>query len=417
MSSHVEAAASEAVAIPTSGGIYQSNGRVDRPICVDLDGTLTFSDTLIEGLLSAISRRDTLLQFPYLLSSNRAAFKRKLNELIALDPALLPYNIPLIDYLQQQKNAGRKLILVTAADEKIAHAIANHLRLFDEVIASNGIVNLKGKAKAAEMLHRFGRNGFDYAGNSRADVAVWREAANVIIVNASNSVAKAARGLGKDVLEFPHQTSRWANAIAAMRPYQWVKNLLVFVPLLTSQAFTDWHGFTSAAMLFMSFCVVASSVYVANDLVDLSGDRQHPRKRRRPFASGALPLGFGLALVPALFLIGLGLAVMMGAAPLVLLYAAISTAYSLMLKQMPLVDVFVLAALYTLRVVAGGVASHHPVTLWLLGFSGFTFLSLALIKRCGELPRDFAQHSNGPGHRRRGYYDGDRPVLVTFGVS
>jgi 4-hydroxybenzoate polyprenyltransferase len=417
MSDHVEAEVSGTGTDPAPCEACASSSPIDKPICVDLDGTLILTDTLIESFLSVVSRREGLLRLPHLLTWRRAAFKQKLGELTALNPALLPYNIPLIEFLQKQKSDGRRLVLVTAADEQIARLIADHLGFFDEVIASNGVVNLKGKAKANEMVRRFGRNGFDYAGNSRADLPVWREAKGIIIVNATNSVARAARRLGPVTSEFPQQPSRLSNAIRAMRPYQWVKNLLVFVPLLTSQSFTDWQGLKSALVLFMSFCVMASGVYVANDLVDLNADRQHPRKRKRPFASGTLPLGFGIGLAAALLFIGLGLATLVSAAPLVLLYAAISMAYSLMLKQLPLVDVFILAALYTLRVVAGGVASQHPVTLWLLGFSGFTFLSLALIKRCGELPRDLAQPSNGAGHRRRGYFPGDRPLLVTFGVA
>jgi 4-hydroxybenzoate polyprenyltransferase len=191
----------------------------------------------------------------------------------------------------------------------------------------------------------------------------------------------------------------------------------VFVPLLTSQAFTDWQGIVGALVLFMSFCATASGVYVLNDLVDLNSDRQHPRKRKRTFASGALPLSFGFELSAALLIIGLGFAATVRATSMILLYAAITTAYSFSLKQFPLIDVFTLAALYTLRIVAGGVASNHPVTLWLLAFSGFTFLSLALIKRCRELPRDLLGHYHSIEDRRRGYFAGDRLLLVMFGVA
>jgi 4-hydroxybenzoate polyprenyltransferase len=390
---------------------------IGKPICVDLDGTLILTDTLIESFLSIVSKRKGLLRLPRLHAWSRAGFKSKLSEFMALNPALLPYNIPFLEYLQQKKIDGIRLVLVTAADERVAHLVADHLGLFDEVIASNGNLNLKGKMKTSELLRRFGRKGFEYAGNSRADLAVWREAEGIIIVNARNSVAKAARGLGTTVAEFPCQTSRLIGSIRAMRPYQWVKNLLVFVPLLTAQAFTDWQGLVGALVLFMSFCATASGVYLVNDLLDLDADRQHPRKRKRPFASGALPLGFGIGLAAVLFFVGFGFAATVSAAPLIFLYAAISITYSLILKYSPLIDVFILAALYTLRILAGGVASHHPVSLWLLAFSGFTFLSLALIKRCGELPRDLAHWEPYRGDRMRGYFFGDRPLLVVLGVA
>lgn len=394
-----------------------SKSQAGKPICVDLDGTLIHTDMLMEGLLSLVSERKGLLRLPQLITTSRAAFKRKLATVIVPDPALLPYNEPLLDYLREQKGQGKRLVLVTAADAGTAQQIADHLGLFDEVIASDGVVNLKGKAKAEELLRRFGRKGFDYAGNDWPDLAVWREAEGIIIVNATNSLNKAARNLGIIISEFPRETSRLAAATRAMRPYQWVKNLLVFVPLLTSQAFTDWQGIVGALVLFMSFCATASGVYVLNDLADLNSDRQHPRKRNRPFASGSLPLSFGFGLSAALLIIGLGLAATVQATSMILLYAVITTAYSFSLKQFPLVDVFTLAALYTLRIVAGGVASDHPVTLWLLAFSGFVFLSLALIKRCGELPRDPLRHYHSTEDRRRGYFGGDRLLLVMFGVA
>src|SRR5262249_53583629 len=159
-----------------------------KPVCVDLDGTLVLTDTMIEGFLSIFSKRHGVLRLPQLFASSRAAFKCKLSKIVALNPALLPYNMPLIEYLLEQKSYGRRLVLVTAADERIARLVADPLGFFDEIIASNGAVNLKGKAKANELLRRFGYKGFDYAGNSRADLLVWREANGIIIVNATSSV-------------------------------------------------------------------------------------------------------------------------------------------------------------------------------------------------------------------------------------
>ena len=264
----------------------------EKPLCVDLDGTLVQTDTLIESFFSLISSHQAF-RLPHFLASNRAAFKSKLSKVVDLKPALLPYNLPLLNYLREQKSCGRKLVLATAADERIANAIADYLQIFDEVIASNGVVNLKGKLKAKELVRRFGRKGFDYAGNSRADLPVWREADKIIIVSATNSVAKAAQRLADPVAEYPQETSRSLAMLRAVRPYQWVKNLLVFVPLLTAQAFSDWAGIGAALIAFASLCATASGIYILNDLLDLDADRNHPRKCRRPFASGAVPLAYG----------------------------------------------------------------------------------------------------------------------------
>ena len=386
----------------------------DKPICVDLDGTLVLSDTLIENVLTIASVRRGLLTLPILFLSSRAAFKQKVSQIAPLNPALLPYNWPLIEYLTEEKRRGRRLVLATAADERTARLVADHLDIFDEIVASDGKNNLKGEQKAHALSRRYGFKGFDYAGNDRADLPVWQEADGIIIVNVSNAVAKAARNAGNVISEFHNRPQKLAATLRAMRPHQWVKNLLVFVPLLTAHAFTDWSGMLGALVLAAGFCATASGIYLVNDLLDLTADRNHPRKCKRPFASGALSLTFGMGLALTLLTIGFGLAAQTGALHLLLLYAAMSLSYSLMLKQFPLLDVFMLAALYTLQIVAGGVASTHPVSVWLLGFSGLTFLSLALVKRCAELPREVATFDIAS---RRGYSYKDRPMLANFGVT
>jgi 4-hydroxybenzoate polyprenyltransferase len=323
-----------------------------------------------------------------------------------------------VHFLRGQKEAGRKIILVTAADEKTARAVASHVGFFDDVLASDGERNLKGEEKAKELTRRFGRGGFDYAGDSRADLAVWREANGIILVNASPAVARQARALGNVTAEFGRSRPVLREVVRAMRPHQWVKNLLVFVPLLASRSFTDMPGLIGALLMFAAFCATASGIYLINDLSDLDADRRHPRKRNRPFASGALSLPIGVFLALFLLLIGYVLAESAGAVIQLGWYAAISLAYSLALKRYPLVDVFVLAALYTIRIVAGGVASGHLTTLWLLAFSGFTFLSLAFVKRAAEIislskdPRGSNQSIAG-----RGYYSGDYQTLQMFGVA
>lgn len=383
-----------------------------KTLCVDLDGTLLKTDILVEGMLSILSRRGGFVEIIGLATPRRAALKSKVAALAQTSPELLPYNTEFIAFLRDRREAGQQIVLTTAADAGAARIIAEHFGIFDQVIASDGENNLKGEKKARELVRRFGPKGFDYAGNDRADFAVWREADGIIVVNASRAVTRGASTLGNVIREFPRQSPLLAAALRAMRPHQWVKNLLLFVPLLTSRAFTDWPGLFSTLLAFVAFCLAASSVYLVNDLLDLNADRAHPRKRERPLARGDLPLQFAAGLSGLLLASGFALAMLAGIAHLVLLYVAASLSYSLWFKQYPLLDVFVLASLYTLRIVAGGVASHHPVTLWLMAFSGFTFLSLALVKRCGEL-RGFDEYRVV----RRGYYPGDRPVLVMFGVG
>jgi 4-hydroxybenzoate polyprenyltransferase/phosphoserine phosphatase len=390
--------------------------RVAKPLCVDLDGTLLRTDSAVEGVLSLISGRNGLGKLPRLLAMSRARFKEQVGALAELAPETLPYNTELIEFLREQKRNGRTIVLATAADQKTARAIADHLGLFDDVVASDGVRNLKGREKSRELVRRYGRKGFDYAGDSQADLAVWRDADGIVIVNASPAVTRKARKLGHVIAEIHSRQALLPAVVRAMRPHQWVKNLLVFVPLLASRSFTDWPGLLGALVMFASFCAAASGIYLINDLLDLAADRRHPRKRHRPFASGKLPLLLGGVLAVALVAAGFALALSIEAASLLAVYAAISLAYSLALKTYPLLDVFILAALYTLRIIAGGVASGHFVTLWLLAFSGFTFLGLALTKRTGEL---IASRQAGVHHAvaRRGYRPEDIPILQMFGVA
>ena len=318
--------------------------------------------------------------------------------------------------MRAQKEIGRHIVLATAADTRLAHGIAETVGLFDEVIASDGVRNLKGAAKARELVRRFGHKGFDYAGDSRVDLEVWREADGIILVNASPSVARAARNEGTVVAEFGRQQTVKLAALKAMRPYQWVKNLLVFVPIIASRSFTELPGLIDTILLFASFCATASAIYLINDLLDIEADRAHPRKRSRPIASGALPPALAGALAVMLLAAGFALALPTGAAAALAVYVVVSVSYSAVLKTYPLLDVFLLATLYTIRIVAGGIASGHGVTLWLLAFSGFTFLSLAFVKRTSELIK--LRHSRGEtATTRRGYRPDDIGILEAFGVA
>lgn len=390
---------------------------VCRTLCVDLDGTLVQTDMMLETALSALKRNPLrLLKLPYWMFRGRAHVKRELARLSEIDPAILPYFDPLLDYLREQRERGRRLVLVTASDGEVASNVADHLGLFDEIMASDGTRNLKGSAKAKALLDRFAGEEFAYAGNSRADIAVWREARAGVLVGVTRAVAEEARGVTPIETEFRQEGSHAKALAGALRPYQWAKNLLVFLPLVTGHALPDQGSLLAACVMFGAFCAAASGAYVINDILDLEADRRHPRKRNRPFASGTLPLAYGL-LGPALLALGLILGAWLSRETMLvlLLYVGLSTAYSTWLKNQPLVDVFLLATLYSLRIFGGGVAAGVPVSIWLLGFSSFLFLSLAILKRISEL--DDLERRNVESAARRGYDVTDTQILQTMGVS
>lgn len=398
-----------------AGGEQASDERRALPLCVDLDGTLLRTDALLEGgaglMLSGQGLRSMVRQRP----TSRAALKQSLARLVRLDPALLPYNNELLSYLRSERAAGRSLVLVTAAHVQVAQTIADHLGLFDEVIASDGVTNLKGLAKAKALRERFGAGNFAYAGDSPADLEVWRFAGSAIIVNASPSVARAARRLTAVEREFDSRESLLATALEAMRPHQWVKNILVFIPLFTAHVLGDPDAWYSSLLMFAAFCATSSGVYLCNDLADLSADRQHPRKRNRPFARGAFPLLPGAGLAVALILSGLALAALGSGFTWLAVYVLMTFCYSFKLKELPLVDVFTLAALYTIRLFAGAEATGNPLSFWLLAFSSFLFLGLALVKRVAELGS--AAASGRETIVRRGYTSADRAFLQMLGAS
>lgn len=389
------------------------------PIVVDLDGTLIRSDVLVESALVLIKRNPLYLMMMLAwLLRGRARLKAEVAARVDLDAALLPYNAPLLDWLRSRRQAGHLLWLCTASDAKPAHGIASHVGLFDGVMASDGNENLKGRHKAERLVERFGERGFLYCGDSPADIAVWSRSAGAVVVGASKSTLMAAGKKVRIEKVLPAPRIGVATWLRALRVHQWTKNVLVFVPVAAAHRLGEPHALVAAFAAFVAFSLCASAVYVLNDLVDLDADRAHPRKRTRPFAAGDLPLARGLllaalllaaaaavtALLPWVF--GAGLA----------LYFALTTAYSLYLKRVVMLDVLVLAALYTFRIIGGALATGIVLTFWLLMLSIFIFLSLALVKRAAELrsaARDRADEK-APG---RGYTVHDLGMLQTMGIA
>ncbi|MCR4298136.1 MAG: UbiA family prenyltransferase [Gallionella sp.] len=366
----------------------QSTNHIEVPLCVDLDGTLVRTDLLVESWF-ALLKRNALLAFlaPVWLIAGKARLKHEIAHRVDLDVQSLPYDNAFLEYLQDQHRLGRQLVLTTASHEKYAKQVAEHLGIFNDVMASNGQTNFSGAEKHRLLVERFGDGGFDYAGNSRADFEIFPHARRAILVNPESGVEQAAKKFGNVENVFCHDSGGVAVYVRAMRPHQWVKNLLVFVPIAAAHEFGNLALLGQAIFAFVAFSLCASSVYLLNDLLDLPADRAHARKRSRPFASGAAYVKVGVALIPCLLAAAVGIATILPKAFLAALaaYYVSTLAYSLWLKGKVLVDVLVLAGLYTLRILAGAAAVAIAPSFWLLAFSMFLFLSLAMVKRYSEL--------------------------------
>lgn len=358
-----------------------------RPIVVDLDGTLTPTDTLVESTVKAVRQAPSnLLRLPFWLLAGRAGFKARVAGQTTLDASALPYNEALLAYLREQKAGGRPLILASAAHHSIVDAVAEHLGLFDHRISTRDTGNMKGETKLKAIRESIG-DDFTYAGDHMVDLPIWRAASSAILVGASSRTTAAARSVTTVEKEFPKPPLRPKTLVSALRVHQWLKNFILFVPLVTSFSFLTPAKLINAVLAFLAFSIVASATYVMNDILDVENDRRHPRKRGRPFAAGALPITHGIALALALLLAGLLLAARISEPLLLSLiaYVALTTTYSWVLKAYILIDVIALSLLYALRILAGSLTIDVPVSAWLLAFSVFMFFSLALIKRCSEL--------------------------------
>ena len=380
-----------------------------HPLVVDLDGTLCRTDTLWETFFVAWRTHWWLpLVAPFWLIAGRTRLKSRLAEIALPTIASLPWNESVIDALRAARADGRTCVLATAANERIASACAAELGLFHEMMASDDSVNLKGKIKSGQLVSKFGVGGFDYIGDSRADLPVWATAAKKYTV--SSLVPSGGERIGT----FQTEPSL-ASWIKLLRVRHWVKNILVFVAPVAAHSWANAAGWHAVALTFVAFCAVCSGVYVLNDLFDLASDRTHPSKRKRPLAAGVISLATAFA-VSLLLLVG-GIAIAWMAGPLVaaviLTYVAVNALYTVQLKRVPVFDVFCLAGLYTLRILAGAAAVVVPLSTWLVAFSVFAFLSLALLKRAADIAR-LRVDEMLPG---RGYSGRDAAFVNGFGVS
>ena len=389
------------------------------PLCVDLDGTLIKSDMLLETFIRLIKQNlFCLFLLPFWLLKGKAQLKHEIAQRVKIDCSLLPYNDDVIEYVKKQRNSGRQTILVTASDKKLANDIASYLGIFDKVYASDAEINLKGRVKAEKLVSEYGEQGFTYIGNDIADLHVWKHADVAVIAGSNTSLAdKISKNVNVEILESKNLESNIKLFSRAARPYQWVKNILIFIPLLLAHEYTDQFRLLSTLQAFVSFCFCASAVYIFNDLMDLDSDRIHPTKKYRPFASGELSILSGLIFSPVLLIISLVLAMNISVNYVLIfsVYFISTTAYSLGLKAVALLDVFILAGLYTIRVLAGTVAANVELSFWLLVFSLFLFFSLALLKRYSELFNLVKRDKESTAGR--GYLTEDKSILGALGVA
>lgn len=389
------------------------------PLVVDLDGTL-FTGDLLHEVASAylVHRPSSAPRLLGWLRRGRATLKSELTARAVVDAEVLPYHEDLLAWLREERNAGRHLVLASASDERVVRQVAEHLGIFDDVLGSTGGVNLRSGAKRDALVERYGERGFDYVGNHRHDLAVWASARTAHLVSSSPRLQEQAAEVAPVGRVFASgRAGVVGSAVRALRPHQWVKNVLLLVPLVTAQRLDDADAVAQALLGLLTFCLAASSVYVLNDLADVANDRHHPRKRLRPFASGRLSLLVGWGLWPVLAAAAFGLAatLMSGLFVAVLgCYLVVTVAYTFRLKRLPVIDVVTLGGLYTVRIIAGAAAIGAPLSIWLLTFSLFFFLSLALVKRVSEL----ARLRRTQGHARgRGYVDTDLELLSSYGVG
>jgi 4-hydroxybenzoate polyprenyltransferase/phosphoserine phosphatase len=421
-----------------SGQFEQASADVleREPLCVDLDGTLVKSDTLVDTVV-VLARQSpaSLLRFPGWIAQGKASFKRKVSTLAEIDVVYLPYNRPLLEYLRQQHAEGREIYLATGADTLLAERVAAHLGIFAGVLASDGKTNLTGHNKLAAFRERF-PDGFCYIGNARPDVPLLANCVRPMVANPHRSLSTGLSAAKVVPVECFRDAAPPVKAwVKAIRLHQWAKNVLIFLPVLLAHVRAAGPN-VAAVLAFFSFGLAASATYIVNDLLDLEADRHHPRKRRRPFASGDLSPLVGVVTVGIFLALSLAIALLL---PHVLsmlspqiprngqrtflgwlmLYVISTTAYSLRLKRIVLVDVIVLSGLYTVRILAGSAASGVPVSPWLAAFSIFFFLSLAFVKRFSELESVRAREEacGTVAVKGRGYRISDLEQLRSFGTS
>lgn len=382
-----------------------------KPLVLDVDGTFLKTDMLFECFWAGLGNNPTeTLRASAKHITKPAVLKAKLVELADLRTDLLPVNDEIKDFADEEIAKGREVVLASASNIDLVRRLAADHGLSENVLASEGSVNLKGSKKADALVQRYGAGKFDYAGNEKVDVPIWEVADQALVVGSHPEIRRDLESQGKKVSEFPGDWN-FRDLIRALRPHQYVKNILLLLPLLASHDFT-MQALSMALLGMVAFSAAASSIYIVNDLLDLEADRLHATKHRRPFASGAVPISVGMVTCFILGVVALGLGAWLGTTFLmvVMTYMLLSLAYSLRLKRMRWIDIAVLATLYTLRVIAGAAATQVEVSIFMLIFIFPVFINLGCVKRLTELSQATSDE-NLPG---RGYGRNDRGDLLNI---
>jgi 4-hydroxybenzoate polyprenyltransferase/phosphoserine phosphatase len=385
-------------------------------LCVDLDGTVLKTDLVWECIISLIKLQPSaLLLLPFWLIRGRGELKRQLAERARLDMSTMPYRTDVLAFLAMQRRQGRHIALVTASDSSLAERVASHLGLFDEVHGTRQGRNLKGREKAALLLAKFSSRGFDYIGDSYADLPVWKAARAGYVVG-NKDLARKVASIARVEGVFECKSASVLSWFRALRGHHWAKNMLLFLPLLLSHKL-DNRAFVATGIGFFLFSLCASSIYILNDLLDLHSDRAHPWKAKRPFASGEASVPAGLMISTLLVAASIAIGFWLNTAFSCVLAAYVITTmwYTVQLKRVPLVDVFVLSGFYSIRIWAGSVITSVPLSDWFLAFSFFFFFSLATAKRYSELLH--AGELVQTGNSGRAYTQGDRDLFVHLGIG
>lgn len=389
-------------------------------LIVDLDGTLIRSNLLWESFAAALRHNPWRCLLALLaILHGKAALKRSLAEVGPIDPVALPYRRKFLSWLRREHANGRQMVLATAAHETIANQVAGHLKIFERVLASDGFQNNKGHEKLAMIERSFPGQPFDYCADSRSDIPLFKAARKGYLVGAGASLTTSVSSDVPVDLKFAKTNTgpRFRYWLRAIRPRHWLKNLLVLVPFFSAFLVTETTLLLNALMAALAMCLAASSGYVINDLLDMQADRHHPRKFRRPFAMGRLTAAEGFIGALLLQIGALLIALMVGWSVLVwvVIYLLGTFSYSVFFKREPIIDVMMLAGLYTTRIIIGANAVGADRSLWLLAFSVFFFFSLATMKRCGEL---VGRRNRGEKTTAgRGYEPADLQMLCPAGVA
>ncbi len=383
----------------------------------DLDDTLIKTDIFFESLLKLIRTNPLkILALPLWLSRGRAYTKNQILKFAKIDPSTLPYRQEVLRYLRDRKAQGAKIILASASNHEVVQSIAEHCQCFDHAQGSTSSHNLKSKAKL-DWINRTFPGPFEYIGDSSADLTIWQKSSHAVMVNPSRHIAGKVKTFGITTTTIHDFTPRGRLIIKQMRVHQWVKNALLAIPMLAAHKVQSFDTWQSLFVGIASFSLIASMVYVINDMLDVENDRKHPTKKNRPFAAGSLPLKIGFVLAPALGFSSILLAMWLGSDfyHLIIAYLAINLFYSTRLKETIMLDVVILASFYTLRLMAGSAATNIAISHWLLSFSTFFFLGLALVKRYTELLRVVGKSQRAL--HGRGYSGEDKIPVLIMGIA